>query len=358
MERPCPETLSVVIERAKNPFLKRLRQDNPEEIACLCEHFLQAPEPIRKDWASRLTDTSLHNVVSAWFEMMLFGFLRDRGHVEFLGAEPSRSQPDFLFRCRGKNAPVLAIEAYVPHDSPEQAREAQFKSEVWQRVRQHLLKTWGVLPLSATVHIERLTPKTANQIPGRVYKRLWRQIDEFVGKLLEKKKANYPGCVHTFTFVSEDVVVSIDFQISPTGTKPHVIPQAIRIWQDYKKVGDKIRQKIRQHRHLFRGKSSPADALVIATFPGYFHHFFTADDAIDALYGQEVIQYDPEQDEARVIGRDPSGLFCNEIPHLSGILVFHKTDRHPFLDGVFLPNPHAKFPVPAGECWGLPEVKP
>lgn len=54
---------------------------NPEESVYLYHLVLQAPEFIQNDWCSRLKNTDPHNVISAWFEILLFGFLQERGEI-------------------------------------------------------------------------------------------------------------------------------------------------------------------------------------------------------------------------------------------------------------------------------------
>ncbi len=342
--KPC--CVERLFERIR-PYLY-----DPQEVVYLHDLFHQVPGPVQRIWESRLTDAKLHNRVSAWFEILLFGFLQEKGRVEFfLDEKTLQSLPDFLFRPTGTDAPALAIEAYVPHDSPELARESQFRNEVAERVRQHLRETWESLPIVATVRLNGPVPKAMSPIPSRVYQKLWQQIDDFVDKQLNSEKVSRPI---TKIFETENLSVTIDFWPSSSkGRKPRVIARHPARWVGPSGLRKRIEKKIDQHKRLFTGESNPPDGLVVAVLFGFSRDYLSDEDMAEALYGQEVIR--PFQDHGiHASERDPSGLFSEGKPYLCGVLLFRHTSRPPYLDGVFFPNPHAKLHIPARAYWELP----
>lgn len=285
--------------------------------------FQSAPDFKQRDWFGSLLSGNDEQFISAWFEIMVYSWLKNYGRVEipklFCG-----DCPDFLLTTGDQ---TIVIEA-----------KAILKKEQERLNQKHLADIFGALkcielPFFVSInhiHIEKrldlqdLKQNVENWLKTNPQKKF---VYEFIGKT---KNSGYQNII---TFEAKPCIDRKTISICYS-------PNAIQTGT--KSLKSIIAKKIRQHR-----KASDHSPFIVAFFlenPNY-----SEEDFFDAWIGRPQIIIDIKEKKILSVKNDMSGLsFHNRgivYKSVSGILVFRNEwddiKKQNILLGTFLENPFA-----------------
>jgi hypothetical protein len=278
--------------------------------------FVSVSEQKQGDWLGRLINEAPSQHVGAWFEIMLFGWLREQFIVQ-VEPEILSNYPDFSLDFREVQ---LAIEARVFLISPDK-REWQIK---FNRIFSSLSSIEK--PFSVVLKIKQLGDRI--------------RIDDFVNK------------------VDKWLDVKADQNLEYQDESGNVIHLSATPRQTLKKVGvifsgglfvnpdvlkAPLKEKAKQHKAL--RKAGFPYVIAIYLEPSYL----SAEEVSEAWIGKPTIVYDVDTDIVVEEKLDESGIrfFGKEIVHKSvtGTLVFkagYDNDKKSrYLQSWYVQNPHA-----------------
>lgn len=273
-------------------------------------------EQKQKDWLGRLINEDPSQHIGAWFEIVLFGWLREQFTVQ---VEPKilGNYPDFVLDIQEVR---LAIESRAFLIAPdERERRSKFN---------RILSTLGSIekPYAVILKIKKLGEKIETQ---KFTEEVIRWLDisaeqEFEykddsGNLIHLSARQSPAMKKLGVGSSEGL---------------HVNPDVLRT---------PLHKKAGQHKAL-REAGYP---YIIAIFLEPTH--LSAEEVVEAWIGKMTVVYDVENDQIVEEKFDESGIrfFGKEIVHRSvaGVLVFtaghDEARRTRYLQSWYVQNPHA-----------------
>jgi hypothetical protein len=274
----------------------------------------------QKDWLGRLVNEDPSQHIGVWFEIMLFGWLRDHFAVQ-VEPEILGNYPDFALEINDLH---LAIEARALLISPEE-RERRSKFN-------RILTTLGSIekPFSIILKVRKLDGRIdVNRFSDEVSHWLDTSADQ------EFKYKDDSGNI-----------INLSSRQAPNMRRLGVLSvEWLRVAGDVLRAP--LKRKAEQHKAL-RGAGYP---YVIAVFLEPSH--LSADEVSEAWIGKTNIVYDVDTDQVVEEKFDETGVrfFGKEIVHQSvtGILVFkvgHDEARKTrFLQSWYMQNPHARVTV-------------
>lgn len=272
------------------------------------------------DWLGRLVSEDPSQHIGAWFEIMLFGWLKEYFTVQ-VEPEILGNYPDFVLDVQNT---LLAIEARAFLTGPEE-RERRSKLN-------RILSTLGSIekPFIVMFKIERLGEKIdTNKFSEDICRWLDVNADQdFIYK---------DNCENIIRLSAKQAP-----QFKKLGASSsegfHINPDVLKV---------PLSKKASQHKAL-RKAGTP---YVIAIFLEPSH--LSAEEVIEAWIGKLTAVYDIESDQIVEEKFDESGIrfFGKEIVHKSvaGILVFKashaEAKKTRYLDSWYVQNPHATMAI-------------
>jgi hypothetical protein len=282
----------------------------------------------QKQWLGNLYSKNSSNFMGAWFEMMLFHWLKSAGNVE-VEPEILGSHPDFMLTLEDQKI-IIEARAFLIKEGERQ--RTRWQSAIFNTIDQL------EFPYVLTILSDRLTCQPDTDL-------LKTKITQWLGTMPEER------------FVFDDRqgnLLVFESEYCPSLDKSILFWQGSAQFINPNIVKPPIKEKAKTHTAIRRAGYPFVIALFIEDF------LFSVDEVINAWFGNEQIVIDIEQEQIIERKRDRTGLllYRNEISHrtVSGIMVFKTVTSPDFrgrlLQGWFVENPYAyvkidsqKFPV-------------
>jgi hypothetical protein len=271
----------------------------------------------QKEWLGRLLTAEEDQHISAWFEMMLYGWLSDLGHVS-VEPELHGNYPDFSLVIEGKE---IVVEAKVRVEDNASRKRYLLNSEVLRMLTQ-IKKPFTIFIINSSL---RTVPKFSDFINE-------------VTKWLDSSPDN------PFLFEDDNGnKIQLEANKNDALERVHCFGPIFTSWLDPEILKDPLHKKAGQHRAIRKAKYPYVIAILLDS-PSLF-----VTQVVDAWFGREKWILDP--DCTKIIGScvDRSGLYFrgSEICHksVSGTLVFermwNKNQGRSFLQAHYIQNPFA-----------------
>lgn len=277
-------------------------------------------EQKQKDWLGRLVNEDPSQHIGAWFEIMLFGWLREHFAVQ-VEPEILGNHPDFSLEIHDN---PLAIEARALLISPEEReRRSRFN---------RILSTLGSIERPYSVILK------VNQLGEGI------DINRFSAEVSHWLENNAD---QEFEYKDDsENVIRLSAKQAPNMKKLGVFSiEWLRI------AGDVLRAPLKKKAEQHKALREAGYPYVIAVFLEPSH--LSAEEVSEAWIGKTIIVYDVDADQVVEEKFDEAGIrfFGKEIVHRSvtGVLVF-KVDhdearRTRYLQSWYVQNPHAHVTV-------------
>lgn len=293
------------------------------ERNCMEELFVQAPETKRKDWLGRLLSIDHEQFRSAWFEIMLFGWLKNIGNVE---VEPiiEGNYPDYSVEISGQK---IIVEARAILETTEDRDAKRFEAGMFWALKQ----------------IER--PYTLEIIESR-YSEFpdWFDFQRQVSDWLDKSTDQ------AFTYQTDTTTIVL--KISPIeGRNNKFVSAFSHPGMPRQITSEPIKRPLREkaHQHTKIRKANYRYVIALYLEPWYL----SAEEVARAWLGEEVLTIDIERNVVVDAQIDKSGIHFSglEIRHttVSGTLAFKGdwsgAEKCLFLRAWYIENPFARVPL-------------
>jgi hypothetical protein len=274
----------------------------------------------QKDWLGRLVNEIPSQHIGVWFEIMLFGWLKEHFTVQ-VEPEILGNYPDFILEIQNKQLAIESRAFLIPPD--ERERISKFN---------RIMSSLGSIekPFSVNLKIRNL----GNRII----------IKDFIGQVVKWLDANSTQDIEYRDGLGN--ILKLSATSRPTLKKVgaysseglHVNPDVLK---------SALTEKARQHKAL-RNSGYP---YIIAIFLEPSH--LSAEEVVGAWIGRTVVVYDIERDQVVEEKFDESGIrfFGKEVVHKSvtGVLVFKagydESRRTRYLQSWYVQNPHANIAI-------------
>ncbi len=318
-------------------------------------------EKKRKDWIERLRCKDERQHLGAWFEIMLYGWLRDIGPV-LVSPDFEGTHPDFVLTLDSRQCIIEAC-AYVRNEN-ERARE-RLECTVAKYVRQ--------IPVSCIVYYEVEKASLGTRVKGGKLQHTvagWlkhavvgRTESDFSGlpdsptneqiQRIFAEQAEH-GTPDPFTYDDgHGNIVRFELLQAISGLGHVATTSGWSDWldRDMKRIKGRVREKARQHKLIRKGHYP----YIIALFLEPVH--LDADTVAHALLGRTAFIIDVEKKGIVGTRNDLSGLYYDRhgLHHtnVSGTLVFRsepdKQLGRRVLKAYYIQNPYAVVPFDAGQ---------
>jgi len=286
------------------------------------EELVQSvPKQVQRGWVARLVNTDPAQHLGAWFEMMLYGWLRQLGPV---AAEPcvGGSQPDFVLSIAGQEIVVEARACLVGKAEREQDK---LKTEV--------LSLLNSIPLPYIVSVDQLVlNKQADTVD------IMDKVDAWLRTSPRLPFHYQDGLGNEMRLTAQEhaTLETVGFRGSKRPTWPS--PEPLKA---------PLREKAGQHKELRKAGYPYVLAFLLES------RMYTAGQVAEAWFGGTKVIVDIEDKQIVSVGPDRTGLlfFGRQVRHrtVSGILVFRADlstalGRHE-LKPWYIQNPVARTPV-------------
>lgn len=274
----------------------------------------------QKDWLGRLVNEDADQHIGAWFEMMLYGWLRECFTVK-VEPELLENFPDFVVECEDS---TLVIEARAFLKTPEEGSKRIKISRIWSALRvitRPFLLTLDIRELGNDIisnNLQEDVERWLDSAPEQLF-----IYQDRLGNILQLSAQYHPTLIRVGITRSEVAWVNPDVLRAP------------------------LRQKSAQHKNIRRA----GYPYVIAVYlePA----LLSAEEVTEAWIGKPTVVIDVARHEIVQEKIDQSGIqyFGNEIRHktVSGILVFKadldKDLKSRYFRCWYVENPYAKVKV-------------
>ncbi len=309
--------LPDILQLERNPELA-------DELPYLDELIRLAPTSAQRGWLSRLLSEESSQHIGAWFEIMLFGWLRSIGPVE---VEPSieGDHPDFVVALNGRK---IAVEARAVLIGEEERKQNAIEAEVinaLQAVRRPFALEVQELQLRQRLHdISSLQQSVVSWLDGN-------HSDQFCYEV--------PDVIR----IELSVIYSSD-NLNHIG----IIRSSDAQWVNSEPLKRPLREKAGQHKSLRRAGYPYVIALYLEPWQ------FSAEEIVEAWLGRETVVVDVESRQVVDQRLDLTGIHFSgaELRHrsVSGTLVFRSTATQSALrrslKSSYIENPYASHPLP------------
>ena len=287
------------------------------------EHIIsEAPADKQKEWLKkRLFSTQWEQYLGGWFEMMLFGWLKQAGAVRI---EPDivGTKPDFLASIGQQE---LIVEAKAHPIGPEERHQNDLMTELKYQVEQ--------IPLPYVIEIEALRLEGMEALDLVVESiRNWLNTEPDAPLILDDPhivfKAYRPPEYDLTTFETVQVLYS---------------PEVLWIDPDY--LRSSLLGKVRRYAPIKQSQYP----LIIAYF--IESAFFNVDEVVDVWFGKTTYTVDIASKNIKEAKCDQTGINYrnpNISKNISGLLVFkhgHCIESPIPLQCWYVENPFAIRPV-------------
>ncbi len=303
-------------------FLARTARFNMHR-ACLEKIFVRAPETKRSDWLGRILSIDHEQYRGAWFEMMLFNWLKELGAVEI---EPiiEGNYPDYSVEIDKRR---IIIEARAILETTEERENKKFEEGISWALRQ-IEKPFDVL----------IVDSRFSEFPD------WSDFQRQVSGWLE----TIPN--ERFIYETDAAIIVLETLRVEGRAKDHVtvttnpgMPKQIIS----KPIKSPLREKASQHKAI-RSSGHP---YVIALYLEPID--LSEREVVRAWFGEEVWTVNISQMEVVDSRLDRSGIHFigSDVRHttVSGTLVFKsgfsESEKCTFLQAWYVENPFAKTPI-------------
>jgi hypothetical protein len=277
------------------------------------ESLIESVRPQKqKEWLSRLWNDDNGQHLSAWFEMMLYGWLRKVGEVD-VEPEIEGNFPDFAVHFEDKKIIIEAVSWLIPEN---ERRLEHLKSEFVDKLNE--------LPFPYLIEIEKLEINSSLDCS--------KIIDQIVGWL-----EHQPDRIYEYNDNYQNHV-ELKASLFPSLTDTATVGPTVSLLLNPDLLKSPLRKKARQHRNV-RVAGYPYVIAIFIESP-----FFSHDEIVDAWFGQEQVVVDMQSKKIVETRLDLRGLYYwkRKIHHktVSGTLVF-KTQYRPSLPG----KPYSHQPI-------------
>ena len=286
------------------------------ERQLLEELFASVSASKQKDWIGRLINEDPSQHIGVWFELMLFGWLREHFTVQ-VEPEVLGNYPDFVIELKDIH---LAIEARAfLVTTEERERRSKFN---------RILSTLGSIekPFAIILKVKKLGDKIETD---KFSVEVCQWLDTNADKEFEYKD-DTGNCIHLAARQAPNmkklgVGSSEGFRVNPDVLKPALSAKA--------------------HQHKALRKAEYPYVIAVFLEPSRL----SAEEVVEAWIGKTVVEYDLENDQVVEEKFDESGIrfFKEAIVHTSvnGILVFKavydEMGKSRRLQCWYVQNPHA-----------------
>ena len=329
-DTPPVQSLLVKYENKPDFLVPRIitltRSTKLDNERLYLETIIQQIKPAKQnELLGRLLNVDDTQHLSAWFEMMLFGWMRDVGDVE---AEPSieGNFPD-LSVVIGKQKAF--VEARVVLKTDLERDEEKLINWIFWALRK-IKKPYAINIIDAR----------ASRLP---------HVTDFCSKV-ECWLETSPQEKYVFEDGSATIVMEVISGPNPKFSSIEAIGSVGDAqWINSEPLKAPLREKASQHKAI-RKASLPYIIAIFLESP-----YLEAEEVVKAWFGQEVWVINALNDENKVVDSyiDRSGIhfFGSEIRHttVSGTLVFKaefiESDKRHYLKSWYIQNPFARTPI-------------
>jgi hypothetical protein len=309
------------------PSVVFLARSKKLENECLyIESLIRQVAPAKhKEWLSRLLNVDDAQYLGAWFEIMLFGWMKNVGVVE---VEPiiKGNYPDLSVVIGEQKA---FVEARVVLKTISERNEEKFTNWIFWALRK-IQKPYGISVIDAK----------ASKLP---------QLADFCSKV-ENWLETTPQEKYVYEGGSANIVMEVIGEPNPKyGSIQAIGSIGEAKWIISEPLKEPLREKAHQHKAI-RKASLPYIIAIFLDSP-----FLSAEEIAKAWFGEEKWVIRAVGDEHKVVDSyiDKSGIhfFGSEIRHksISGTLVFKsefiEAERRHFLKSWYIQNPFAQTPI-------------
>ena len=283
------------------------------------ERIIQSANPEQQRiWLSRLFDKTHTNYLGAWFEIMLYDWLRKIGRVT-IELDDGEGRPDFLLET--KNQQIL-IEATAISENKDWRDQDRKDAAVYWTLQQ-IQMPYGIniekMDLVKQPNIEKLRSEVVN----------WLQTSP-------ESQFSYHDPVGNHIVMQSKYIASLE-TLAPMGPARSFCVNSTPLKAPLKKKSKKYKQTIQAKGYAY---------IIAVLLEG---PFYSAESAVEAWFGKTVPIYDLAEERLVQEKIDLSGLhyYKNRIQHhsVSGTLVFkpHWTDTQcgRSLQAWFIQNPYS-----------------
>jgi hypothetical protein len=279
--------------------------------------IILATKSKQKDWIHRLLKEEADQHIGAWFEMMLYGWLSDLGHVD-VEPELEGNYPDFSLVVEGQK---IVVEAKACVTNNALVKRDLLNSEVLRMLTQ--------IEKPFTIFIKESTIKTIpNFIDFKNEVADWLDRSPDKPFLFRDPKGNE---------------IRLESNKNDSLERVHCFGPINVGWLDPEILKDPLHKKAGQHREI-RKANYPYVIAIMLNSPQLF-----ITQAVDAWFGKEQWILDPGCTKIVESRFDRSGLHFrgSEIYHrsVSGTLVFEprweENRQRRFLQAHYIQNPYA-----------------
>lgn len=301
------------------------RSDKLEnERACLEELFAKAPTIKHSDWLGRLLSEDHEQFRSAWFEIMLYGWLMRIGSTD---VEPiiEGNYPDYSVEFSDQ---TVIVEARAILDTAAERDEMRFEAGIF----------WALKQIQKPYLVEVAGTRSSSKLPD------WIDFQEQASLWLETR----PKEVFEYNDGSNIIVLKTS-QTKPQNSKR--VSAFISPGFGRRITSEPIKRPLREKAHQHSALRKAGYAYVIALYLESW--FLSAEEVAKAWLGEEVWTVNFEKKEVVETSSDQSGIHFagSEIRHttVSGTLVFKsewiEAEKCSYLQPWYVENPFAKVPL-------------
>lgn len=272
----------------------------------------------QNDWLGRFINPDHQQHVGAWFEIMLFGWLKEHFQVQ-VEPEIAGCYPDFLVAV---NDNIVVIEAIAYLATPQEITDRIMRLEFT-----YLLETIE-RPYAVNLKIKRFGSRIEKDIfVSQVHNWLDHSKD---------KPLHYQDAVGNIL----ELTVAYETKLNKIG----VMVTGNFEWINTDLVKPSLRRKAKQHRGLKDSNYPYVIAILLES------GLYSADEVVDAWLGKPQVVFDRVSDRIIHEQTDQSGItyYGKKVQNtrVSGILVFSASDdqleQTRFLKTWYIENPYAR----------------
>lgn len=295
-----------------------------KERACLEEFFAKAPTIKHNDWLGRLLSEDHQQFRSAWFEIMLYGWLMGIGSTD---VEPiiEGNYPDYAVELGDQR---VIVEARAILNTDVERDEMRFEEGIF----------WALKQIEKPFLVEVANSRSSSKLPD------WVDFQQQAFHWLETK----PDEVFEYNDGSNIIVLKTS-QTRPQNSK--TVSAFISPGMGRRITSEPIKRPLREKAHQHSALRKAGYAYVIALYLESW--FLSAEEVAKAWLGEEVWTVSFAKKEVIETSSDLSGIqFAgSEIRHttVSGTLVFKsewvEADKCSYLQPWYVENPFARVPL-------------
>jgi hypothetical protein len=294
------------------------------ERACLEELFAKAPAIKHNDWLGRLLSEDHEQFRSAWFEVMLFGWLMGIGSTD---VEPivEGNYPDYSVELSGQR---VIVEARAILDTAAERDEMRFEAGIF----------WALKQIEKPYLVEVAGTRSSPKLPD------WADFQIQASRWLETKSNE----VFEYNDGSNIIVLKTS---QPQLQNSKRVSAFISPGMGRRITSEPIKRPLREKAHQHSALRKAGYAYVIALYLESW--FLSAEEVAKAWLGEEVWTVNFEKKEVVETSSDQSGIHFagSEIRHttVSGTLVFKsewiEAEKCSYLQSWYVENPFAQTPL-------------